>query len=185
MDFTFLTGLIGSLILVLGAAWPEPKKIKHPTKSLKNWLFAIGGIFMLVYGIENYLIGGTFFFVLLEILVFISTILMMLKVDDRIDALILSIFAAAFVTWSLFLFKDYSTIIFILGLLAVSLGYAFDMGTIRRDTALTAGSSLISAFSYLEGNTIFFLLNLFFAIFSGYYLLKRLLITKHTKGRIA
>jgi len=41
MNSAFLTGLIGSLILVTGAAWPEPKNSKHPMQSLKNWFFAI------------------------------------------------------------------------------------------------------------------------------------------------
>ena len=51
MDYIFLAGLIGSLTLVTGAAWPEMKVKKHPVKSVKNWLFAIGGLIMLIYAI--------------------------------------------------------------------------------------------------------------------------------------
>ena len=44
MDYIFITGVIGSLFVVTGAAWPKAKDTKQPTKSLKNWLFAIGAI---------------------------------------------------------------------------------------------------------------------------------------------
>jgi len=40
MDYIFLTGLVGSIILVTGAAWPENTNVKHPAKSFKNWLLA-------------------------------------------------------------------------------------------------------------------------------------------------
>ena len=49
MNYTFLTGLIGSLVLVAGAAWPESKDVKRATKSVRDWLFAIGGFIMLLY----------------------------------------------------------------------------------------------------------------------------------------
>lgn len=171
MDITFLTGLIGSLILVTGAAWPSIK-VKHPTKSTKNWLFAIGGLIMLLFAIMGYLKGGSIFFVFLEVLVVIATILMMLGVDDKIDTIVLSITGAILIGWSLKLFEDTSTIYFILGLTGVGLGYAFDATTTRRNLSLTLGSILIAYFSYLEPNWVFFWLNTFFALFSGYYLVK-------------
>lgn len=174
MNLTFIIGLLGSLILVLGAAWPEPKHPKHPVQSLKNWLFAVGGVVMMIYAILGYLQGSSIFFVFMQLLIFVSTVLMMLHVDDRIDSVILGISAAIIIIWSLYLFQGYTTIIFILGLLGISLGYAFDMGTFRRDLALTIGSLLIAFFSYVEANWIFFWLNLFFAIFSGFYFLKRI-----------
>ncbi len=171
MDLTFLTGLIGSFILVAGAAWPS-KKTKHPTKSIKNWLFAIGGIIMLLFAIMGYLEGGNIFFVFLEVLIVIATILMMLDFNDKIDTIVLTITGAILIGCSLKFFEDLNTIYFILGLTGVGLGYAFDNETPRRNIALTCGSALIAYFSFLEPNWTFFWLNAFFAIFSGYYLVK-------------
>ena len=74
--------------------------------------------------------------------------------------------------WSLYISTDYSTIIFIIGLSGIGLGYAFSMNSWRRFIALTLGSLLIAFFSYLENNLIFFWLNLFFAFFSVFYLIK-------------
>lgn len=174
MTLTFLTGLIGSLILVLGAAWHEKKIPKLAVKSTKNWLFAIGGLLMFAYAILGYLNNGSIFFVILQILVCISSILMMIDIDDKIDSIILAISGIGLIIWSLYLFQGYNTLIFIIGLLGIGLGYSFRNGTLRRDIALTLGSILIAFFSYLESSWIFFWLNLFFAIFSLYYLVKNL-----------
>lgn len=178
MDYIFTTGLLGSLVLVTGAAWPESKNLKHPTKSLKNWLFAIGGLLMFLYAFLGYQQGGPIFYVILEILVAISSVLMMLNTPDKVDTPILTISCLGLVIWSLFLFEGYSTIIFILGLFGTGLGYAFQMGSLRRSIALTSGSVLIALFSYIEASWIFFWLNIFFAIFSAYYLYKGLTATK-------
>jgi len=170
MAHIFITGLIGSLVLVTGAAWPESKDIKHPTKSTKNWLFAIGGLIMLLYSFLNFQQGGPVFFVILEILVGVSSILMMLNTPDSIDTPILSVITLGLIIWSLYLFENYNTIIFILGLCGIGLGYAFEMGTRRRNIALLLGSFLIALFSYFEESWIFFWLNVIFAMFSAYYL---------------
>lgn len=175
MDTTFLTGLIGSLILVTGAAWPDSKKKCHPIKSVKNWLFASGGLVMLIYAILGYLNDGTVFFVLLESLIAIASVMMMLNVKDAIATIIISFLGSGFIIWSLYLFEGYNTVFFIIGLSGVALGYAFKMATIRRNLALTAGSLLIALFSYFEANWIFFWVNLFFGIFSGYYLVRSLI----------
>jgi hypothetical protein len=172
MDYIFLTGLICSIILVTGAAWPEDKGIKHPVKSIKNWLFAIGAVGMLLYAIFGYMSGGAIFFVFLQSFAVIASVLMMLDTDDRIDTAIMTISGAGFIIWSLYLFEGYDTIFFIIGLTGIGLGYTFKMGTLRRNLALTLGSALIALFSYFQANWIFFWLNLFFAIFSGYYLIK-------------
>lgn len=174
MDYIFATGLIGSLILVTGAAWPEPKKYKHPVKSLKNWLFAIGGFIMLLYAILGHQQGGPVFFVILQTLIAVSSILMMLNTPDKIDIPIISASALALTAWSLYLFEGYNTILFILGLSGIGLGYTFQSGTLRRNFALTLGSILIALFSYIEASWIFFWLNVFFAIFSAYYVYKGL-----------
>jgi hypothetical protein len=175
MTPTFLTGLIGSLILITGAAWPEPKRPTHNIKSAKNWLFAIGGFTMLAYSILGYMEGGPIFFIFLQALVGVSSILMMVDAPEKVDIPILSISALALTIWSLYLFEGYNTIFFILGLTGISLGYAFKMGTVRRDLSLTIGSILIAAFSYIEASWIFFWLNVFFALFAGMYVIKKLI----------
>jgi len=178
MDYIFITGLIGSLVLVTGAAWSEGKDVKHPMKSIKNWLFAIGGLIMLLYSILGYLQGGAVFYIFLEGFVVVSSILMMLNAPDSVDIPVISICGLGLIIWSLFLLKDYTTVFFILGLSGVGLGYAFEMGTVRRSVALTIGSALIALFSYLGSSWIFFWLNVFFAIFSVYYVYKGLASTK-------
>ncbi len=178
MNYIFLTGLIGSLVLVTGAAWPESKDVKHPIKSAKNWLFAIGGFIMWLYAFLGYQAGGPVFFVLLETLVVIASVLMMLHISDKINTGIITVIGSAFIIWSLYLFEGYNTVFFIIGLTGIGLGYAFEMGTLRREVALTLGSILIAIFSYIEASWVFFWLNVFFAIFSGYYLYK-VLVRKH------
>ncbi len=173
-DVPFLTGLIGSLTLVTGAAWPENESPAHPAKSIKNWLFAVGGLLMLGYAILGYLAGGSVFFVFLEVLVVVASVLMMLNVPDRVDTPIICFLGLGFIIWSLTLFEGYNTVFFILGLTGIGLGYAFDMGSFRRNIALTLGSALIALFSYLGQSWIFFWLNVFFAVFSGYYLMRQL-----------
>ena len=172
MNIPFLTGLLGSLVLVMGAAWPEKKVASHPTRSIKNWLFAIGGTIMFIYALLGYQNGGPIFFVILETLVMLSSLLMMLNIPDKIDVPILSFGCLGLIIWSLFLFEDYSTLFFILGLFGVGLGYALKMGSFRRGLALTLGSILIAIFSYLEASWIFFWLNTFFALFTTYYIYK-------------
>ena len=174
LDYIFLTGLAGSLVLVTGAAWPE-KLGQHPIKSIKNWLFGIGGLIMLIYAILGYSVGGPIFFIFLEILVVIASVLMMLNISDRIDTAIISIAGLILIIWSLTLFEGYNTIFFIIGLSGIGLGYAFEMGTLRRGVALTLGSMLIALFSYIEASWVFFWLNVFFALFSGYYVLRLLI----------
>lgn len=180
MTLAFLTGLLGSLALVSGAAWPESKDHHNARKSVKNWLFAIGSFIMFIYAILGYIAGGPVFFVILEIMVMIAITLMMLNTSDKVDIRVIGTSGAALTIWSLFLFKDYTTIFFIVGLITTALGYALEMATVRRNLALALGSILIALFSYLESSWIFFWLNVFFAIFSAYYLVKSLKI-KHKK----
>jgi len=177
MDYIFLTGLAGSLVLVTGAAWPEQKG-KKAIHSVKNWLLGLGAVVMCTYATLGYLAGGPIFFIFLQAFVIIASILMMMETSDILDTAVLTISGLAFIVWSLFLFEGYNTVFFILGLTGIGLGYAFEMGTIRRSLALTAGSALIALFSYIEASWIFFWLNVFFAIFSGYYLIKGLLAKK-------
>ncbi|MDD5739567.1 MAG: hypothetical protein PHO20_02260 [Candidatus Peribacteraceae bacterium] len=168
---TFIIGILGSLLLVIGAAWPD-KPVPHPARSTKNWLFAIGGLGMFFYAFLGYLSGGSIFYVFLQVFVMIASLFMMLNVPDAIDTPLIAIAGIGFVIWSLMLFEGFGTIFFILGLCGIGIGYALDTGTLKREACLTAGSILIALFSYLEGNWIFFWLNLFFALFSGWYVWK-------------
>jgi len=171
MDYNFYIGLIGSLILVTGAAWPI-EKVKHPVYSKKNWLFAIGNALMFTFAILGYLSGGPIFFIFLQILIAIATIMMMINVPEKYDVPIITISGVALIIWSLYLFEGYNTVLFVLGLTGIGLGYALKMGTVRRNLALTLGSILIAVFSFIEASWIFFWLNTFFACFSGYYVVK-------------
>lgn len=165
MDLTTILGILGGVILVCGAALPDVRGTR-PFYSLKNWLFAIGGLVMLAYSLMNYADGGSVFFVFLEALINLASIFMMLETDDRIDVPILLLATVGLIVWSLFLFPGYRTILFILGLSGVGIGYALAPGTLKRDAALFIGSALITYFSYIEASWVFFWLNLFFAGFS-------------------
>ncbi len=176
----FYIGVIGAIILVLGAAWPVKPKI-HPAKTVKSWLFAVGGVVMFIYALLGYLAGGPIFFVILQVLVQVSSLLMLLNTPDKIDIPVIGISGAALIIWALTVFEDYTTLIFIIGLLGIALGYTLGPATKRGNIALTLGSLLIAAFSYLVADWIFFYLNTFFAIFSGYYVVK--LSVKQPKTR--
>lgn len=171
MNTNFLIGLFGSLLLVSGAAYPEGEA-SHPAKSVKNWLFAVGGFVMFLFSLLNYMDGGAIFYVLLEFFVVVASIFMMLNTPDNIDTPIITATGVGLIAWSLYLFEGYSTIFFIIGLSGIGLGYALDTGSLKREVALTIGSALIALFSYIEASWIFFWLNVFFAIFSGYYVWK-------------
>lgn len=174
MDYISATGILGALVLVTGAAWPE-KKAKRSYQSIKNWLLAIGGVVMLTYATLGYLSGGPIFFVFLQALVIVASIMMMLDLPDKIDIPVISITGIGLIIWSIYLFQGYNTVFFILGLTGVGLGYTLEMRTVRRSLALMLGGILIAIFSYMEASWIFFWLNTFFAIFSGYYVIKGLL----------
>ena len=95
---------------------------------------------------------------------------MMLNTNDRLNTVVIVLSGLALVIWSFYLFAGYKTILLILGLSILGLGYAFKMGTVRRSVALTLGSLLVVFYSYWEASWIFFWLNIFFAVFSGYYI---------------
>jgi len=171
----FGLGVFGGVLLVAGAAWPA-HKVSHPIRSYKNWLLALGGLTMFVFAsLDYYFNQAPFFFILLQMLVNVASILMMTNAGDKLSSIILSVSGALLVGWSLFIFEDISTAIFILGLLGIGLGYALETGTIRRNVALILGSALVALFSYLGASWIFFWLNVFFALFSAWnvYRLKK------------
>lgn len=161
-------GVLGSLVLVIGAAWPV-KASGHPARSTKNQLFAAGNVCMFMYSALNYLQGGSIFFILLQVLIGVSTVLMLLNTNDLFDACVLAGIGSMLVVYSIFLFRDPTTILFVLGLCILGVGYAMNMASYKRQVALAVGSAFIAWFSYLEGEIIFLWLNIFFAGFSTYY----------------
>lgn len=48
LDPISILGIGGAGVLVVGAAYPD-KKVSHPVKSIKNWLFAVGGLVRLSF----------------------------------------------------------------------------------------------------------------------------------------
>lgn len=179
-DYIFSIGVIGAIILVTGSAWPSSKKA--PYKDVKNWLLAIGTVFMLAYSLLGYLYQDIpIFFTFLQGLVIVASIFMMLDfLSDKLETVIISLAGMGLIIWSLMLFESYNTIIFVFGLIGIALGYSFTMNTIRRYIAFILGSIFIAIFSYIEQNWIFFWLNIFFAIFSAYYLSQKLKLPKPT-----
>lgn len=166
----FWTGILGSVVLVLGSAWPDAPEGTKPYQNRKNQFFALGGLLMLLYAWLNWLQGGNVFFILLEIMVVLASILMLLGVSEKRSTLVISLLGLAFIAWSLLLFKEFQAVFFILGLAFISLGYISQSGSKRRQAALLLGSVLVAYFSFLAGEWIFFGLNLVFAAFSAYYL---------------
>ncbi len=163
-----LFGVLGALILVIGAAWPV-KTTGHPILSRKNQLFAAGNVCMFAYAISHYFLGGSVFFILLQVLIMTSTVLMLLDTNDVLDASILAGVGSAMAMYGLLLFRDYTTAIFTLGLVTLGVGFALNMASMWRQVALAGGSVLIAWFSFLVSDDIFLWLNVFFAIFSGYH----------------
>lgn len=168
MTIAQIVGIVGSLILVLGAAWPDIR-VPHPAQSFKNQLFTVGNACMFAYSYLNFLDGGEIFFIFLQVLIAVSTVLMLLNTSDRVDAPILALFGGFLAVWSLSLFQGYSTLLFVIGLVIVGIGFALKMATVRRYVALGVGSAIIAYFSYLVADWIFVWLNVFFALFSLYH----------------
>lgn len=80
MNYILLTGMWGGLVAVVGAAYPE-EKVKNPLHSTKNWLLGIGAFLLLIYASLNYAFAsGSFFFILLEALVVVASVMMMVDV---------------------------------------------------------------------------------------------------------
>lgn len=165
----FCVGLLGALACVSGAAWPEGDADK-PAKSVKNWLFTIGGGILLIYSYLGYLYTDVpFFFIILQAFAVISASLGLAKIGDRIGSIVTITIGAGFVVWSLLLFEDFGTIVFILGLTGIALGYVLKPGTVRRNLSLTIGGAMLTLFSLLVASWIYVGLNAFYSLFSAYH----------------
>lgn len=171
MDSIFLTGIIGSVILVIGASLPA-KKVVYPVQSAKNWLFAIGSFCMLIYAVMQYRSGGEFFYVILEILVNVASVLMMINIRAALGTAMISTTTLVFVAWSLTIFEEIYTLLFVIGLGIIGIGFILETGSRRRNILLAVGPLLVACYSYIVAEWVFFWLNLLFAIFSAYHALK-------------
>lgn len=132
----------------------------------KNSLFAIGNACMLTYAFLGYMQGGPIFFLILQLFIALSTVSMLFNIPDKYDTPMLTIGGIALVGWSLSLFEDYSTAIFVVGLALLGIGFAMSAGTFKREAALMIGSAVIAIFSYLMRDWIFLGLNVLFAALS-------------------
>lgn len=168
MDPRFLIGIIGSLLLVIGSALPD-RSVSHPAKSRKNQFFAIGNACMFAYALLGYLAGGPIFFVVLQIFIVLSTLLMMLGTPDRFSTPLLSIAGFGLVGWVLALFEGYGTAIFVIGLVLLGIGFALNAKAAKRAIFLSVGSAAIALFSLASRDWVFFVLNVFFTLFSGWH----------------
>lgn len=178
MELFSVIGITGSIIIVVGAIYPI-EVTKVPVRSVKNRLLTLGTLILLLYASVGYLSWLSVFFInirleflifiYLEILVVIASILMMVNTNDRRDTWIIGGLGIALLIWSRFLLQWRSMSLFIVAFTILSLGYAFDMHSVRRYIALTIGGLLIALSSYLAASRIFFGLNIFFALFSLYY----------------
>ena len=171
MELSFITGIVGSIILLIGAAWPI-EKTNDPTKSVKNWLFAIGSFIMLLYAVLGYFTGWLMFFIVLELLVMLAIVLMILNTHDRLDTWLIGVAGILLIVRSVIAFSSVTMVLFVVSFIILWLGYAYDMHSTRRYLWLTIGGALIALSSYLDASWIFFWLNVFFALFSLYYTIK-------------
>ncbi|MCX6823507.1 MAG: hypothetical protein NT085_00060 [candidate division SR1 bacterium] len=183
MELSVITGIVGSIVLLIGAAWPI-EKIKEPTKSIKNWLFGIGSFIMLIYAILGYLAGGPVFYIVLELVVMLAVALMFLGTKDRMNTALISVAGILLILRSWIVFQGPSMILFIVAFVVLSLGYAYKMNTIRRFLFLAIGGALIALSSYLGASWIFFRLNVFFSLFSLIYAIKISFNTKKLAAKI-
>lgn len=169
----FALGVLGGLVLVVGSALPENKN-STALSSKRNWWFATGNLAMFAYALLNwYFNAGAVFFVILETLIVIATILMLRPITANKSALIFGLAGAGLSLFSLTLFEGYQTLIFVAGLSIVSLGFSLAPHEPKRNLVLALGSLLIAIFSYLSADWIFFWLNAFFALFSAYHFWKK------------
>lgn len=170
VSLTLATGLLGAALVVVGAAWPDKPGSQTHRTSVKNWLLAGGGVVMLTYALLGHLQGGPIFFVFLEAMIVVASILMMLDTDERIDVAILGVVGIGLAGASLVLFEGYQTLLFVLGLVAIALGYTLETGSLRRDVCFCVGRAMIALFSFLQASWVFFGLNLVSTVFAAGYL---------------
>ena len=169
MDLRLAVGVLGGFLIVAGAAWPIVK-VSHPVKSVKNWLYFVGGVLLLWYAWLGYLAGGPVFYVFFEIFLNIVGVLMLAGLEKKKwGSWLVGLCGAVFLIWSLLLFEDYTTGVFVVGLTVVGVAYVLKGGTALRNFTLAVGALLIALFSYFVGDAVFLWLNLLTAGFAGWH----------------
>lgn len=182
MDITSLLGIVGAVLLVIAALYPT-KIITTPATSLKNRLFALGSFMMLLYAGMWYLAGWSNVILLTEILIVMSCIFMLTNIRVRVATWIVALFGILFLIWSLWSFGWYDNILlFILGGIVLSIGYVAPMQSYQRWIGLTLWGILLVIFSYIWSSWIFFWLNIWFALGTGYCLLRLFLPPQHAQS---
>lgn len=149
----------------------------HPRNSIKERLFAIWGIIMLIYSIFYYFEWGSALYILLEIFICIASRLKMMKEQGKKDMRTLWFLWASLIIISYLINQSEQIVRFILWFIITSLWYISKGGTTNRNAALTIWWLFISIFSYLEMSLIFFAVNIFFTFFAAHYR-KKLYIKK-------
>ncbi len=162
-----LVGIIGGLILLGGAAHKD-----HNPKR-KNLIFAIGNVLMFAYALLGFIDGGSLLFVLLQIMVNLSSLCMLLNVPDKIDTPLVSLTGLGLAIYAGVYYYSPSTLLFIAGLILLSLGFSLDYKKQLKNVFLVCGSLLIAYFAWLMQDMVFFGLNSFFALFSLKHLLTK------------
>lgn len=168
MEITTSIGIIATIFLVIGAFYPI-ENVEKPVYSVKNWIFTVGSLTMLMYAIAGYLAWWQIFFIYWELLIALACLLMMLDINDRRDGSIITVASIGLFVWGFPSFQSTDMFLFSIAFLVLGLGYVFDMNSIRRYIGLTLWGIFIAISSYVDGGWTFFWLNLFFAIFSLYY----------------
>jgi len=174
MNTSLMIGILGAVMLIIGLLWKDKKGINHPTQSTKNWLLGVGAFIMLIYSIMGYLSGtGAIFFIFLQSLVVLSSVLMMLNVPDKTASLMIIIVGIILLIWSVALFENFGLLFFIAGLVGIGLGFVLKK-PMSRNIGFGLGGALIALFSYIGANWVFFWLNVFFGLISGYFVIKEI-----------
>ena len=162
-----LIGILGGLILVGGAAHKD-----HDPRR-KNLIFAAGNALMFGYSVLGFIDGGSFLFVLLQIMVNLSSLCMLLNIPDQIDTPLVSLTGLALAIYAGMYYYSPSTLLFIAGLILLSLGFSLDYKKSLKNILLTLGSILMAYFAWLMQDMVFLGLNSFFALFSLKHLLTK------------
>lgn len=153
-------GIIGSIILLLASSFHYSKK------SIKKYLFTLGNLCMFAYALFNFIDGGSIFFIYLQILINFSSLLLWLNMNDKYDQPLILGLGGLLTYLALDINLDFLTLLFVIGIITLALGFSTDTKKPTHNIFLFAGSMLIAIFSFYHKDLIFFTLNLFFSIFS-------------------
>lgn len=127
---------------------------------------------MIIYAVFRYMAGGSVFFLLLEAMMLLATVLMLVQAKESISRTLILIMGFLLSATAFFIKIDPETLIFVAGLTIVSVGFTSGANTIRRNALLALGSGLVALFSAIQHDPVFLWMNVFFALFSLYHVVK-------------